>query len=159
MQTLFPKDKGRIYEEERVRFEIQEEYKRAQGKKMAIFMSSGCLLLALAVVGFFTMAYYISKSDKIPVGSEVTLQGGTSGAGVPIDLDAFEEYWHAIGAHNNHTIRRLILEGRLILVDNGTKATTLSDGSSFYRIRILQGRYAGQTGYIQETEIRYTKAK
>lgn len=159
MATLFPKDRRRIYEEERIRLEVQEEYKRQQGKKMAVFMSLGCLTLFLAVGGFFAMAYYVSKSEEIPVGSEVRLYSSSGKFGVPVDLDAFMEYRHALGADNKDTIMRLILSGRVVLVDSGTRAKTISDGPTIYKVSILDGKHAGRTGYLEDEWISYKRSK
>ena len=159
MQTLFPKDRGKFYEEERIRFEIQEELKKEKNQKLAKGFSFGCLLVVLSVMGLFAAAYYSSKSKEIPVGSEVKLRSGGARVAVPVDLDAFNEYRHALGADNNETITHLVLAGRVILVDSGTKARTISDGPTLYKVKILEGRYAGETGYLEDTQITYTKAK
>src|ERR1051325_8676467 len=64
-------DKERIYEEERVRFEAQQDFKKQQGKRATIFMSSGCLVLFFVIPCIFVVASYMSKpKTSKPISSD-----------------------------------------------------------------------------------------
>ena len=64
-------DKERIYEEERVRLEVQQELKKQQGKRATIFMSSGCLVLFFVIASIFVVASYMSKPETSrPISSD-----------------------------------------------------------------------------------------
>lgn len=106
---------------------------------------------------FYAAAHYHAKQKEIPVGSEVILYSSSGTVSLPIDLDAEKEYRHALGADNKQTLTRLVLSGRLLLIDSGTKARTVDDGPFLYKVMILSGRYIGQTGYLEDSQIRYTK--
>jgi hypothetical protein len=155
-------DRHRIYEQERVRIEAQQYFQKVQRKKASKVVLGGCLaVLAIPVLIVIAFGiFYSSQSyNAIPVGSEVTLSGSGEWVAVAVDMDAFEAYRDAKKANNKAAIALLALSERLLLVDNGTKARTVSDGIFLYEVRILGGNYAGRTGYLEKDWITYTKPK
>lgn len=155
MTTLFPADRRRIYEEESVRLEAQEEFRRQKGKKLIVIMSSGCLMLILTGAILFAVAYYSVKSQETPAGTVVTLRGPQTGL-VPVflDLDALMQY-----ERDKNTILYLAYHDRAILVAEGTKARIDEPGLTSTLVKILEGKHAGKTGYVEETDIIYPQSK
>jgi hypothetical protein len=153
MTTLFPADRRRIYEEESVRLEAQEEFRRQKGKKLIVIMSSGCLMLILTGGILFAVAYYSVKSQEVPAGTVVTLRGSqTDLVLVFLDFDALVQY-----ELDKNTILYLAYHNRVAMVAGGTKARIEESGSTL--IRILEGTHAGKTGYAEETDIIYPQPK
>ena len=156
-----PINKQRIYEEEKLRFEARETIKRKK-RTEKLFMRLAVIVLMI-VFGYGIMSDARVRKwwheGEIPKGSVVALHSSGPKHGVPTDLDAFKEYWHALGSGNNQTIARLIIEGRVILVDSGTKVRTLDDGPLLYEVKIIEGEHTGETGYIQKSEITYANSE
>lgn len=153
MTTLFPADRRRIYEEESIRLEAQEELQRRKGKKLLAILSSGCLMLILAGAAFFAVAYYSVKSQEVPAGTVVTLRNSrTSLIPVFLDFDALMQYERDMAV-----LPYLAYHNRVVMVDGGTKARIEESGSTL--VRILEGKHTGKTGYTEEADITYPQSK
>lgn len=146
-------DKDRIYEEEKIRFEAQQELK----KKQQFNRQLGCFLVLAAFIIFVGAAYFIQKAKQTPENTEVTLYNNGKSVGVAVDLDAFDDWRKASGTGNVDKMSYLLTAGRVLLVDSGTRALNLSEASLLYRVKILDGKYAGRTGYIEDTYVRVKK--
>lgn len=148
-------DERRIYEEEKLRFEARETIRRKKCTEKWVMRLA--VMVIMIVFGYGIMSDARVRKwwykGEIPIGSIVTLNSSGPKYGVPVDLDAFKEYWHALGADNKQTIARLVLEGRVILIDSGTKARTLNDGPFIYEVMILEGEHTAKTGYLKDIEV------
>ena len=123
----------------------------------------GCLLL---VIGITIALIFIVFGDEIPSnvsllffalsGKEVSLKTNALDARQVLlgstELD-YDEGNRAIRIHDHYGYDELLRTGRIFLVLNGTKALIIDRGVFVVRVRILEGKDAGQSGWLPLSHI------
>lgn len=104
------------------------------------------------------MIVLVACEPDLPDCTPLTIIGSGKQCGVARDLDSFEEFWHHVGTDNNRAIALMVLQGRLMLVPANTKAQlvgTDTRSSGLIKIRIIEGKYSGETGFLKKGEFRW----
>jgi hypothetical protein len=157
--SLSINDRQRIFEEEQLRLDIREQAERKRHRTKAFITIISVLLCLGSCMAVIRIQEADDEARTVPKGSVVMLYGSGKLCGVPVDRDAFNDYWRAIGADNTDKITLLAMADRVLLVDSGTKARIISGGPEVYKISILEGKYEGRTGYVKGIEIKSHKQK
>lgn len=93
---------------------------------------------------------------EMAVGSTVILSrpGGAGHAHLSLDREAYEQLGRAYVTKDMRTFVRLSDEGRVLRVENGTRAVVLAVGPESRRVRLTEGSKAGVTGWVEELQLR-----
>lgn len=97
-------------------------------------------------------------SPTYPDRTPLTIIGSGKQAAVPRDLDSFDELWRHIGTDNTRAIAQMVVADRVMLVPAYTKAQLVGEGgpgSGLVKIRIIEGKYANQTGFLKTSEFQW----
>lgn len=121
----------------------------------------GCLIVLLIFVGLGILGAATggdggggsgsggSSVQVVPVGSDGRL---VIGEGIPVDLgvddDAFDALSEARVANDPAGRREVLLSGRGFTVPEGTRVRVIDNGFVKKRVRILEGQYAGEAGWV-----------
>ena len=93
---------------------------------------------------------------SLPVGAHVYLErpGGSGHTHVSVDAEAFEELKAAIASKQMGPFSRLSEEGRVLRIDNGTRAEVIELGDDARKVRLMEGYKSGAEGWV---ELRYLR--
>ncbi len=84
------------------------------------------------------------------VGSVVRLYNGTASVLVGADENALGEMDKAIRAKDDYGRVQLVMIGRILLVDSGTRSRVLDIGFFTHEVRILEGKHQGRKGWVRK---------
>ncbi len=96
----------------------------------------------------------IFKKNIVGDGDETTIKAydNTGVAYLFLTKETFSAWSEAVVERNQLVANQLLASGKILEIPDGTRIKLLImqaiDGESMYRIRILEGKYKGQEGYI-----------
>jgi len=90
---------------------------------------------------------------SMQVGEIGVLRSNSGGKGVFLcaNKQAYDEYWNALLANDDEGLVELMLDGKLVPIDNGTPVRKLSYGGLFdhtCEVRLMKGKFAGKRGIV-----------
>jgi zinc-ribbon domain len=156
---LTTEERNRIFQEEKVRHEAQEQIKSdaekikatadAEKKKKA---QLGCLAVAgmlIAVWVIFQMAGGFGDPPARPfTGQDGKLQNGKKAIPVAVDQDSSDQLIKAQAINDQHAVVQLLLAGKVLSVNDGTKVKVIDSTFTLRQVRILEGSHEGRSGWV-----------
>lgn len=141
---------------------ITSSVSRPETKKSSPWAVVALVALIMLVVGLWCNdrwnAVFRPNSDSsatpTPTRSTIGKQGilhvdrGPSTHPVAIDEDTLKELFRVIDAKDDYGMSELLQTGRLLPVQDGTKILMIDEGLYTTKIRILEGPYAGRSGWV-----------
>ena len=92
-----------------------------------------------------------STSDLLKPGDEGRITGDTFCA---VDEAAWDEMQEIVIAKDTEGAQQMVRRGRLMLLNTGDKVKVLDLAWTSYKIRILDGTYAGESGWVVHESVR-----
>jgi hypothetical protein len=134
---------------------------RPPARKSGPWVAVALVALAMLVVGLWCSNRWnaifgpgIATSTPIDsaIGKQGTLHidGGASSHFVAADEKAFQELLDAINAKDDYGVSELLLTGRVFSVKDGTQVLVIDAALHKMQIRILEGPYAGKSGWVPD---------
>lgn len=138
------------------------------GKKQSdgFFKTIGKVILALFVIG--VVISIITPSSKTPTTPQASERlkigedgyvstGGTNPVLVAINKSYYEEMFNLITAKDNLGISQMVLDGKVLMVDSGTAIKVIGSEFPSTQVRITEGKYIAQSGWIPNEMVRRQK--
>lgn len=65
-----------------------------------------------------------------------------------VDDEAWDAMQKGLAANDEIGLAALVVTGRMLLIKPGTRALVIDDGWTSFEVRLLSGRYMGQTAWV-----------
>jgi len=132
--------------------------RKTQGTSFAV----GCLavILVLIVMGIAITSFKDSSTSpttstsSVSVGKEGRLDSGAPETPVAVTEAAFDAWTSAAVAKDKHGMASLLVSGKVFGVKQGTKALVIDNAMFKRKIRVLEGKYKGASGWIAMEHIK-----
>ena len=89
-----------------------------------------------------------SSSGYLSIGDEGVLYNGSDQVPVAVTKDVLDQVIHMSTANDTLGYAQLVGAGLVIRVDSGTKVLILDSTVTYKQVRILEGEYVGESGWI-----------
>lgn len=92
----------------------------------------------------------VSTTSLVKSGDDITLTAGATAKKVPIAKDekTYEDFVHTISIKDEDGYYKMLFSPNMFLVDKDIKAKVLNTGMARYEIRVLEGEFKGESGWI-----------
>ncbi len=164
MVDLTPEEKEQIYKEEKARLEAQEKIKAELNAKEAKDGTIGCLVflgIVVVVMLYFFVFKSISDATGISAPTKTTTSSNIKSIGqrgklfsekdssvlIAVDEKSLKELIKVFAADDEAGFAELLISGKVFEVNNNTNVLILDVGYGSYKIRILDGERAYETGW------------
>lgn len=132
---------------------------KPQTKKSGPWAAVALAALVLLMVGLWcsnrwNAVFGPGTATSTPIGSTIGKQGilhidgGASSHFVAADEKAFQKLLDAINAKDEYGVSDLLLTGQVFSVKDGTQVLVIDETLYETQIRILEGPYAGKSGWV-----------
>jgi hypothetical protein len=92
-----------------------------------------------------------NSNNRVGIGSNVRLRGGSSSTVVAVSFDALDEFEKAQAAKDKYGIEQMGQAGKVFLIPNMTRAVVIDSQSvGAYKIRILEGDHVNEAVWTDE---------
>ncbi len=161
--TLGEEEKRKIEEEEKIRAEAkakaEKEIKQKEQKKKNVGCLVGIVLFIVLIVLLFnscgeTPTTQPSTPSILGIGEEGIINNNSNKSDVSgvavlaVDKKALDDLIQAQIADDKLGYSQMLGDGKLFIVDNGTKVKVIDIGFGKTEIRILEGEHLGKSGWI-----------
>jgi hypothetical protein len=123
-----------------------------------------CTFVIIAIIGILIVGYLISTlsgssssntaSTYLHIGEQGVLYNGSSQIPVAATRDVLDQVIHMSTANDTLGYAELVGAGLVIRVDSETDVLILDSTSLYKQVRILEGEYVGESGWIPSEWVR-----
>lgn len=167
---LTPEERERIYAEEKLKKEAQEQLekeKKAKNTKQGCFGCLGIIVIILIVGGFFGSCGSTkpentppkpasSSSNTSSQGTNQKMSTKIAGQDAIVNINAllatseqsYDMLFKYINANNKDAIARMMVKGEVVPVNKGDKVTIIESGFASVHVELISGQYAGVKGWL-----------
>jgi RNA polymerase subunit RPABC4/transcription elongation factor Spt4 len=96
----------------------------------------------------------LSSPRVVPGGRAVLACKGGDGAYVAFGIKAWSRMAHAQVRRDTAEMERLVEEGQIALVADGTPLEVIGSGTMMYQLRVLAGPHEGREGWVRKEFVR-----
>jgi RNA polymerase subunit RPABC4/transcription elongation factor Spt4 len=89
----------------------------------------------------------IGQRSSVSVGKEGIINGGGEETLLTVSESAFDEWIKAKAANDEYAMGAMFMNGKAFTVKSGTKALVIDQSMFKRRVRILEGKYKGISGW------------